>query len=249
MSGLVVKFSQKMPAKRNALSVLMSSPKRAKFDTRTITTTSFADALQIFVSSPESAKSGEVIKYTDEYTLIYDKYPKSSIHLLLLPRNQSRTHLHPFTALCPEISTVSGTTEFYLSMKVAVSECVTIAIEKLQQKIGKKCSEDDIEIGVHAIPSMNNLHIHVKSRDNISPSLKNKKHYNTFNTDFFVPFDKLESITKSDKVNDKAYCATIISSNLICWRCRQNFTNQFKKLKDHLQTEFVAWKEEKDSIT
>lgn len=56
-------------------------------------------------------------------------------------------------------------------------------------------------IGFHAIPSMSLLHLHlirfsphscvrnkliIASDDFISDSLKNKKHWNSFNTDFFV---------------------------------------------------------------
>ena len=41
-------------------------------------------------------------------------------------------------------------------------------------------------VGFHAKPSMKHLHLHVISVDFISPFLKTKKHWNSFNTRHFV---------------------------------------------------------------
>ena len=41
--------------------------------------------------------------------------------------------------------------------------------------------------GFHAVPSMRQLHLHLISQDFDSACLKNKKHWNSFATDFFVP--------------------------------------------------------------
>lgn len=46
---------------------------------------------------------------------------------------------------------------------------------------------DDFKIGYHAEPSMQQVHLHVISTDFNSPSLKTKKHWNSFNTAYFVP--------------------------------------------------------------
>jgi aprataxin len=48
-------------------------------------------------------------------------------------------------------------------------------------------------IGFHAIPSMRQLHMHVISQDFDSDHLKNKKHWNSFTTNFFVDADFLIS--------------------------------------------------------
>jgi aprataxin len=53
-----------------------------------------------------------------------------------------------------------------------------------------------IRFGYHAIPSMSHLHLHAISQDFDSPCLKNKKHWNSFNTEYFVPFDKVMSNLK-----------------------------------------------------
>lgn len=46
---------------------------------------------------------------------------------------------------------------------------------------------ENFKIGYHALPSMQQLHLHVISNDFDSPCLKTKKHWNSFCTDFFLP--------------------------------------------------------------
>lgn len=48
-------------------------------------------------------------------------------------------------------------------------------------------NSESFKIGYHAEPSMKQVHLHVISTDFDSPYLKNKKHWNSFNTEFFVP--------------------------------------------------------------
>lgn len=45
---------------------------------------------------------------------------------------------------------------------------------------------DEFKIGFHAEPSMQQLHLHVISTDFDSTFLKTKKHWNSFNTIFFI---------------------------------------------------------------
>lgn len=45
---------------------------------------------------------------------------------------------------------------------------------------------DEFKIGYHAAPSMHRLHLHVISRDFQSVCMKTKKHWNSFNTPFFL---------------------------------------------------------------
>ncbi|KAK9332606.1 HIT-like domain-containing protein [Lipomyces starkeyi] len=241
--------------KRNAFSVLMATAKKPKpahvepLNKSTQGPYSFRDALAPLVQNPESfVKSGEVIKYTDDYVLIPDKFPKASVHLLILPRDLTRTRLHPFQALCPNATKIIGTKDYYDKMSKIVRECEDYAIKQLEDLHKRKFTVEDLKVGIHSTPSMSNLHIHVISVDNYSEKLKNKKHYNSFNTPFFVSFDELGTITTDDAriKGGPMYCAQIASKgDLICWRCEKNFQNQFKKLKDHLEEEFALWKKEK----
>ena len=55
--------------------------------------------------------------------------------------------------------------------------------------------------GFHAVPSMRQLHLHLISLDFDSDALKNKKHFNSFTTDFLVPPWKwLESLERQGAV-------------------------------------------------
>lgn len=45
----------------------------------------------------------------------------------------------------------------------------------------------DFQLGYHAQPSMQRLHLHCVSRDFDSPTLKKREHWNSFNTEFFIP--------------------------------------------------------------
>lgn len=47
----------------------------------------------------------------------------------------------------------------------------------------------EFRIGFHAEPSMLHLHMHVISTDFHSPTLKTQRHYNSFNTALFIPYE------------------------------------------------------------
>lgn len=47
--------------------------------------------------------------------------------------------------------------------------------------------------GFHALPSLPPLHMHVMSLDLLGPCLKNKKHYNSFTTNFFLSATNVEN--------------------------------------------------------
>lgn len=65
-----------------------------------------------------------------------------------------------------------------------LNEMFLMALNVIENR-GRKF--DEFKIGYHAEPSMQQVHLHVISTDFNSPSLKTKKHWNSFNTDFFVP--------------------------------------------------------------
>ena len=53
------------------------------------------------------------------------------------------------------------------------------------------CDCKTFRYGYHAVPSMGLLHLHAISQDFDSPSLKNKKHWNSFTTEYFVDSSRL----------------------------------------------------------
>ncbi|KAK9449236.1 uncharacterized protein V1518DRAFT_417465 [Limtongia smithiae] len=271
--------------KRNAFTVLMESAKRLALkdahssasaaDVAVPTTVVAASAttpvgehpvfpvpptsrngLNVYIQRPaDFVASGEVLAYDDTWSLIVDKFPKSSVHLLLLPRDRVRTQLHPFEALCAEYSTVStpeATRAFYNEMKAILPTAVGIAAVRLERIHGRKFTAADIKTGIHSTPSMANLHIHVIALDHVSDSLARKSHYNSFTTSFFVPFADLEhlSIDKDIRLQrGPSYCTSLLHNDLVCWRCGKNFANRFADLKRHLEIELRNWLASKPPIT
>ncbi|KAF3916127.1 Aprataxin [Arthrobotrys entomopaga] len=103
-----------------------------------------------------------------------------------------------------------------------------------------------IKIGVHARPSMSNFHVHVISEDMHSNSVKKKPHYNSFNSDFFIPlddfpFEDVEGDVRIPGVKEGAMGGAL-KGDMRCWRCKRNFGNKFKQLKEHLEIEYDEWK-------
>ena len=132
------------------------------------------NALSRFKLQPE--RFSQWIYFEDEHTrVIYDAYPKANVHLLVLPLNDllptqvSEFNLHHLPELKKAHNIARG-----------IAECIN-------ERHGVKFW--NCKIGYHAKPSMSDLHIHIITQDFDSEKLKNKKHWNSFNTEFFVPID------------------------------------------------------------
>ncbi|XP_006863086.1 PREDICTED: aprataxin isoform X2 [Chrysochloris asiatica] len=106
--------------------------------------------------------------YKDEQVVVIkDKYPKARHHWLVLPWTS--------------ISSLKAVTQEHLELL------------KHMHAVGEKMAADcaassklRFRLGYHAIPSMSQVHLHVISQDFDSPCLKNKKHWNSFNTEYFI---------------------------------------------------------------
>ena len=183
-------------------------------------------------------------------------FPKSTLHLLLLPRDATKTHLHPFDALADPA--------FLAKVKAETSKLRALAAAELRRKYGRFSAQDrarqdalsadpppdtlppgrdwerEIMCGVHACPSMNHLHVHVMSVDRYSERLKHRKHYNSFSTPFFV--DLGDFPLADDDVRRHPGREGYLKWDFVCWRCGRNFGNRFAALKTHLEEEFDEWK-------
>jgi len=217
--------------------------------------------LYVYIASPAKHGPERVIYYNKDFVAINDLYPKSAIHTLLLPRSAIHTDLHPFDAF--------EDPEFLASVRSEVQKLKVLVAKELRRKFGKFSAEDaarqsilkgDVELadgdelpegrdwlksvkaGVHAHPSMHHLHIHIMSIDRMGESLKHRKHYNSFETGFFVPIDDFP-LTADDRRRHPSK-HKYLECDMKCWRCGKNFTNHFKKLQEHLAVEFEEWKKE-----
>ncbi|KAH8696670.1 HIT-like domain-containing protein [Talaromyces proteolyticus] len=252
--------------KRNAFAELMSPKTKqqkltAPSKATTLTKTKgsrfgMRDGLGAYLKHPESYPPSTVVYYNDDFVAIYDLYPKSSLHLLLLPRDSSKFYMHPFDAF--------EDTEFLQKVQTEVKKLRKLAAGELRRIYGKFSEQEkarrevmeqeepsadlppgrdwekEIMTGIHARPSMSHLHIHVMSVDRYSDRLKHRKHYNSFATPFFVNIDDFPLARNDPRRHPgrEAY----LQRDFICWRCSRNFGNKFQQLKDHLAEEFEQWK-------
>lgn len=218
----------------------------------------WSGALLDYIDHPDRFPQ-QVIRVTDNTVLIRDGFPKATIHLLLLPRSPAHYDLHPHEAfedkqflamMRHEAATAARLAAAELERKLSTSSASSKARNEAMEK-GVPFDQlpdgrdylSDIRIGVHAHPSMNHLHVHIISRDMHSDKVKHRKHYNSFNTPFFIPLDDYP-LDKDDERRSTSFQNANLSKGFVCWRCGQEFGNKFAELKRHLETEFEQWKKE-----
>ncbi|KAF5657255.1 aprataxin [Fusarium heterosporum] len=250
---------------RNAFAELMAPKRKTPPSTTTArpprTGNPFRDRMGLgaYLEDPASYPSSRVIYHNDDFVAINDLYPKATIHTLLLPRSTKHNLRHPFEAL--------DDAEFLASVKAETQRLKALVAKELQRLLGAHSVSDahrqavldgvaepdksgelpvgrdwaaEVKAGVHAVPSMKHLHVHVFSRDMFSKALRHRKHYNSFNTPFLVDLEDfpLPADDARRHTREEAY----LRWDMKCWRCEHNFGNQFQKLKSHLAEEYETWK-------
>ncbi|KAK0636834.1 HIT-like domain-containing protein [Bombardia bombarda] len=247
--------------KRNAFAELMApKPKLAKTDSKPPETTSkrgnWSGALLDYIDHPERFPQ-QALRVTPNTVLIKDSFPKATVHLLLLPRSSAHYNLHPHEAF--------NDAAFLAMMKDEAASAARLAAAELSRQLSSfsassaarnaamdagVSSEElppgrdylsDIRIGVHAHPSMSHLHVHIISKDMHSEKTKHRKHYNSFNTPFFIPLDDYP-LAEDDERRNTAFQNANLNRDFVCWRCGRDFGNKFAQLKKHLEDEFEQWK-------
>jgi len=216
-------------------------------------------ALIEYITHPERFPD-QVLRVTPDTVLIKDAFPKATIHLLLLPRSPEHYLLHPHDALSDP--------SFLSMMRAEAAEAAKLASAELARRLGSFSATNrahnealdsgkvpfdelppgrdysrEIRVGTHAHPSMAHLHVHVISRDMHSERVKHKKHYNSFNTPFFVPLEDYP-LAEDDVRRETGFQNGNLKKDLVCWRCGRGFGNRFVELKAHLEEEFEAWRAE-----
>ena len=133
------------------------------------------DGLGAYITSPASFPSSRVISYSDEFVTINDLFPKSSVHLLLLPRDITKSCLHPFEAFEDEGFLAKVREEAEKMKFLAAAELRRMfggssAAERKRHEAMDRGDEElpegrdwskEIMVGVHAHPSMSHLHVHI----------------------------------------------------------------------------------------
>ncbi|KAI9843923.1 MAG: aprataxin-like protein [Thelocarpon superellum] len=250
------------PSKHNAFSELMARKPKAETlsaqPKRSVFGFLGANGLGAYVADPASYPPSRVIYYNADVVAIWDLYPKSSVHTLLLPRSATHTRLHPFDAFADP--------PFLAMVRVEAEKLKALVSSELRRKYGSLSAQArardvalerepppdvlpvgrdwsaSVKVGIHASPSMANLHVHVLSVDRVSRCVRKMPHYNSFATPFFVPLADFP--LAEDDVRRHPGREGYLHRDLVCWRCGASFGRKLAALKDHLEEEFVAWQSE-----
>ncbi|XP_008315368.1 aprataxin [Cynoglossus semilaevis] len=153
----------------------------------------------------------------DKVVVIKDKYPKARYHWLVLPWQSIP------------------------SLKALGSEHNDLVkhMQKVADQMVRQCPDASslgFRTGYHAIPSMSHVHLHVISQDFDSPCLKNKKHWNSFTTDYFINSqDVIQMLETNGRVAVKEGVTELLKLPLFCHKCHKEL-NTIPALKDHLKS-------------
>jgi aprataxin len=96
-------------------------------------------------------------------------------------------------------------------------------------------------VGYHSVPSLYPLHLHIVSRDLQSSALKNKKHWNSFTTPFFLAAAKVEGwlrdglTARSQMQSYPMRYEALLKEPMLCNRCGALLKNM-PHLKQHQDT-------------
>ncbi|KAK4984139.1 aprataxin-like protein [Elasticomyces elasticus] len=224
-----------MSRKRPRNDILHEEPRRSKpmvYDRR--------DGLRAYTKDPTAFGPERVIYHNDRFVVINDLFPKSTVHTLILPRDTTKHVLHPFDAFEDPV--------FVAEVQEEVKRVRHLVAKELRRKHGKYSATDqarfaamdqneppellpegrdwdkEIITGIHAVPSMNHLHVHVMSRDMSGEYMKRYNHYNSFTTPFLVD------------VNDFPLARDDVR--------RHPGREGYLKSDMHLEKEFLAWRGE-----
>lgn len=212
------------------------------------------DVLNRYILDPELYPN-DVVFYDDNVTIIYDKYPKSVVHFLVLVRDGELTFSSPFTLLSNQ-STIDLLRPYVdramlfaaMHLKAIKNDHPSPAVSFPHQVTKQLLEEYEpymsrIKAGFHALPSLANSHVHIISKDNYSPSLKYKNHYNSFNSAFFIPFRTTADPSLAHVTNGHIHELLQINDMgpMHCHTCHKECSSM-GVLKKHLEHEFQTWK-------
>ncbi|XWS43868.1 hypothetical protein CRYUN_Cryun16bG0141300 [Craigia yunnanensis] len=175
----------------------------------------WVQSLYKIAMQPEKYKD-EVLEASDDVVVLNDKYPKAKRHLLVLARFEG-------------LDSLADARKEHLRLLLTMSE---VGLKWADKFLGEDASLI-FRLGYHSVPSLRQLHLHVISQDFDSKHLKIKKHWNSFNTDFFRDsLDVIEEVSNHGKAtlqDDNR----LLSMELLCHRCRSAHPNM-PRLKSHI---------------
>ncbi|KAM5298445.1 aprataxin [Ctenodactylus gundi] len=159
--------------------------------------------------------------YKDEQVVVIkDKYPKARYHWLVLP--------------WASISSLKAVTREHIEL---LRHMHTVGEKVIADFAGP--SNLRFRLGYHAIPSMSHVHLHVISQDFDSPCLKNKKHWNSFNTEYFLESQAVIKMVQEDgRVTVRDGMSELLKLPLRCHECQQLLPS-IPQLREHLRKHWI----------
>ncbi|GMK53833.1 hypothetical protein CspeluHIS016_0104190 [Cutaneotrichosporon spelunceum] len=174
---------------------------------------------------------------------VFDKYPKATYHVLVMPRLLPGMRDSDLDSLASLLRN-SGARMVLDQLADAAAEVEEMVRDEMVKTTGVSWG---VNMGFHAMPSMHHLHLHVISDDLHSPALKTKKHYNSFRPDlgFFISLREVRAWIDAGIGLDRAQTLpakeALLRERLTCFKCGMPLAN-IPALKAHLEYEFAQEK-------
>ncbi|XP_076807726.1 aprataxin-like [Clavelina lepadiformis] len=171
----------------------------------------WSQGLKASMTDPKS-----IIFQDNLIVVIKDKYPKARIHWLVLPLE--------------EIAHAGQLKPNHVDLLKHM-----LKVAKSLAKDSNKKKKYTFRYGYHAVASMSQLHMHVISQDFSSSSLKTKKHWNSFTTDYFVDAETyVIELRNNGKIEDRKAFTKFLKEPLRCHKCNASQKNM-PTLKTHIE--------------
>ena len=154
--------------------------------------------------------------------LVYDAYPKGTVHLLGF-------------LLAEDVKEVDALRPVHIEALKHLHSVCNAAVQHIGANPGKKSgyAQMGYQIGYHATPSLQPLHVHVMTTDVAVPCLKNRKHYESFCPPHFIPADSALRRLEGGKVGVTQAERATPKGKLSCRWCGEELAN-LPGLKRHL---------------
>ncbi|KAH8116889.1 hypothetical protein DFH11DRAFT_1137440 [Phellopilus nigrolimitatus] len=205
------------------------------------------------LSSPEIIPPHVYFEHSDHTITIFDAYPKAFFHFLILPRLQANS---PLTAAnLTSLKTFINSSDISKRKAIELLRRVKEDAEHLRSMIKEEMLSRfgfiwNVQMGFHAVQSMDHIHLHVISQDLCvhASGMKTNKHYNSFHPKlgFFLHLDEVISWFNDDcaesyfqsmiGLKESTY-EKFLKEPLECLHCGKEQKNM-PQLKLHLQEHF-----------
>ncbi|KAI0748162.1 hypothetical protein C8Q80DRAFT_1170487 [Daedaleopsis nitida] len=184
--------------------------------------------------------------HTDFSLTIYDKYPKAHFHFLLLPFIRAPLRPADLRDLSALLRLPREQAKALLQrMQRDAAEATQLIQEEMVQRFGFRWG---VQIGFHAVPSLEHIHLHILSDEFRGEYMKGKKHLNSFHPKrgFFLHLDEVLSWFGPDieptwfamkSTIDKKEYEKLLKEDITCPHCDEPYKSM-SKLTDHLRIIF-----------